>query len=92
MRVKPYYLHHPDLARGTAGFRPSLAEGRALMRALRGRVSGLCQPSYVLDLPGGHGKVPVGPCYAMPEAAGEGWRIEDPAGALHRYPPGADQG
>ena len=85
-RVKPYYLHHPDLARGTAAFRPSLAEGRALMRELRGRVSGLCQPSYVLDLPGGHGKVPVGPCYALPES-GEQWRIEDPWGGQHFYPP-----
>ena len=87
MRVKPYYLHHPDLARGTAGFRPGLAEGRALMRQLRGRISGLCQPSYVLDLPGGHGKVPVGPCYVE---AGEGpgeWLVEDPNGARHLYPP-----
>jgi lysine 2,3-aminomutase len=86
-RVKPYYLHHPDLARGTAAFRPSLAEGRALMRALRGRVSGLCQPSYVLDLPGGHGKVPVGPGYAVPDESGERWLIEDPWGGRHSYPP-----
>jgi lysine 2,3-aminomutase len=86
MRVKPYYLHHPDLARGTAGFRPNLAEGRALMRALRGRVSGLCQPTYVLDLPGGAGKVPVGPCYAVP-GEGEAWWVEDPAGTQHPYPP-----
>ena len=86
MRVKPYYLHHPDLARGTAGFRPSLADGRALMAALRGRVSGLCQPTYVLDLPGGYGKVPVGPCYAETGEAAE-WRIRDPQGMLHRYPP-----
>ena len=91
MRVKPYYLHHPDLARGTAGFRPSLAQGQALLRQLRGRVSGLCQPTYVLDLPGGHGKVPVGPCYAVADSAGEGWRIEDPAGAGHVYPPRTDQ-
>ncbi len=91
MRVKPYYLHHPDLARGTAGFRPGLAEGRALMRALRGRVSGLCQPAYVLDLPGGYGKVPVGPCYAMP-GEGEEWSVEDPSGARHPYPPRAAGG
>ena len=59
-RIKPYYLHHPDLAPGTSHFRLSIAEGQALMGALRGRVSGLCQPTYVLDIPGGHGKVPVG--------------------------------
>jgi len=87
MRVKPYYLHHPDLARGTARFRLDLAQGQALMRALRGRVSGLCQPTYVLDLPVGGGKVPVGPCYAVPGGAGDRWLIEDPAGRNHPYPP-----
>jgi len=60
-RVKPYYLHQGDLAPGTAHFRTTLAEGQALMRALRGRLSGIAQPTYVVDLPGGHGKVPVGP-------------------------------
>jgi lysine 2,3-aminomutase len=62
-RIKPYYLHHGDLAPGTAHLRTTLAQGQELMRALRGRVSGLCQPDYVLDIPGGHGKAPVGPNY-----------------------------
>ena len=87
MRVKPYYLHHPDLARGTARFRPTLEEGQALMRRLRGRVSGLCQPTYVLDLPGGHGKVPVGPCYATQQGPSGAWSIGDPDGRTHHYPP-----
>jgi len=86
LRVKPYYLHHPDLARGTAHLRPELADGQALMRSLRGRVSGLCQPHYVLDLPGGHGKVPVGPCYAREGEAGR-WSVADPDGRVHLYPP-----
>ena len=64
-RVKPYYLHHADLAPGTAHLRTSLAEGQELMRQLRGRVSGLCQPTYMLDIPGGAGKVPVGPAYVV---------------------------
>jgi lysine 2,3-aminomutase len=85
-RVKPYYLHHPDLARGTGHFRVDLRAGQALMRGLRGRVSGLCQPGYVLDLPGGFGKVPVGPCYAR-DHGGEGWIVEDFEGGQHRYPP-----
>ena len=51
MRVRPYYLHHPDLARGTGHFRISVPEGQALMKALRGRISGLCQPTYVIDIP-----------------------------------------
>jgi lysine 2,3-aminomutase len=86
MRVKPYYLHHLDLAPGTGHFRTGLDAGQALMRDLRGRVSGLCQPSYVLDLPGGHGKVPVGPCHARPAGPGM-WEIEDPRGICHTYPP-----
>jgi lysine 2,3-aminomutase len=84
MRIKPYYLHHADLARGTAHFRTGIAAGRRLVKALRGPVSGLCQPTYVLDIPGGHGKVPIGESAAR--RAGKGWRIEDPAGRLHEYP------
>jgi lysine 2,3-aminomutase len=86
MRVKPYYLHHPDLAPGTAHFRLGIAEGQALVGALRGHISGLCQPSYVLDIPGGYGKVSLAPCAAS--AAGAGcWDVEDSAGRKHRYPP-----
>lgn len=58
-RIRPYYLHHPDLAPGTSHLRPTLAEGRAVVDALRGAVSGLAQPTYVLDLPGGEGKAPA---------------------------------
>ncbi len=80
-RVKPYYLHHADLAPGTARFRTGIAEGQALMRALRGHYSGLCQPTYVLDLPGGHGKSPIGPSY-LNERTGT---ICDYNGAAHTY-------
>jgi lysine 2,3-aminomutase len=86
MRVKPYYLHHADLARGTAHFRTDIAAGQHLVRALRGRVSGLCQPTYVLDIPGGYGKVPIAPCAIFPAASPGGWIVEDPAGAKHAYP------
>jgi lysine 2,3-aminomutase len=84
MRVKPYYLHHLDRAPGTAQFRTGIGAGQDLMRALRGRLSGLCQPAYVLDLPGGFGKVPVGPAYARQGA--QGWEVEDPDGRSHAYP------
>jgi lysine 2,3-aminomutase len=84
-RVKPYYLHHADLAPGTSHLRTDLAKGQALMRELRGRVSGLCQPTYVLDIPGGHGKVPVGPCYLANENGSVS--VQDPAGGRHVYPP-----
>lgn len=90
-RIKPHYLHHGDLARGTGHFRLSLREGQDLMRRLRGHVSGLLQPTYILDIPGGHGKVPVGPVYAAPAADGGGWTVSDPWGCSHAYDdPGID--
>jgi lysine 2,3-aminomutase len=85
-RIKPYYLHHGDLAPGTSHLRTSIEHGQRLMRALRGRLSGLCQPEYVLDIPGGHGKSPIGPSYLSQDAAG-GTRVEDFNGASHCYPP-----
>ena len=81
-RVKPYYLHHPDMAPGTSHFRMTIAEGRHIVRQLRGRVSGLAQPLYVLDIPGGHGKVPVGPAYIDED----GGTVIDPSGSHHSYP------
>jgi lysine 2,3-aminomutase len=87
-RVKPYYLHHPDLARGTAHFRISIAEGRALVGALRGRISGLCQPLYVLDIPGGFGKVPIGEGFVTGEDGT--YRARDFHGESHAYPPRHD--
>jgi len=83
-RIKPYYLHHADMAPGTAHFRTTIAEGQALMRALRGRVSGLAQPTYVLDIPGGYGKVPVGPSY-IDMCGDAGAMVEDIAGGKHKY-------
>jgi len=84
-RIKPYYLHHGDLAPGTAHLRTSIEQGQELMRALRGRVSGLCQPTYVLDIPGGHGKSPIGPNYVCQDETGI--KVEDFQGNRHCYPP-----
>ena len=94
-RIKPYYLHHGDLAPGTAHWRTGIAEGQALMRALRGRLSGLCQPTYVLDIPGGHGKSPIGPSYLARVGGGEQaprYQVEDFNGGRHAYPPVAPTG
>ncbi len=81
--VKPYYLHHGDLAPGIGHLRTTIVEGQALMKALRGRLSGLCQPTYVLDIPGGAGKVPVGPNYVSREDGA--CLIEDVTGGRHAY-------
>lgn len=90
-RIKPYYLHHLDLARGTGHFRVSLERGRQIVAGLRGRVSGLCQPSFMLDIPGGHGKVPVGPSHLT--ALGDGaYEIRDPKGIVHLYRDPAGKG
>jgi len=80
-RIRPYYLHHPDPAPGTSRFRLTIAEGQAIVRQLRGRLSGLAQPTYVLDIPGGHGKVPIGPGY-LEDGGG---RVADPGGVWHEY-------
>ena len=84
-RVKPYYLHHGDLAPGTAHLRTTIAEGQALMRALRERLSGLALPLYVLDIPGAHGKVPIGPGYLTQHADAGGYTVEDGRGERHVY-------
>ena len=85
-RIKPYYLHHADLAPGTAHLRTSIADGQSLMRGLQGRYSGLCQPAYVLDIPGGFGKSPIGPNYMSADCS----TVEDFNGRRHAYPPPAD--
>jgi len=84
MRVKPYYLHHPDLAPGTSHFRLSIEEGRAIVSALRSKVSGLCMPHYMLDIPGGHGKVPLTES-PVSDAADGCYAIEDRLGIMHHY-------
>ena len=82
-RVKPYYLHHGDLAPGTAHFRTTIAEGQALMGELRRRLSGLALPAYVLDSPGAFGKIPLTP--NMISQQGSGYQFTDPAGHVHAY-------
>jgi lysine 2,3-aminomutase len=95
-RIKPYYLHHGDLAPGTSHLRTTVEQGQQIMRRLRGRVSGLCQPDYVVDIPGGHGKAPAGPNYLLPENSfapdreqpnETRYRIIDYCGDVHLYPP-----
>lgn len=83
-RIKPYYLHHADRAPGTAHFRTSVARGQQLMRELRGRVSGLCLPEYVLDIPGGHGKSPLAEGWVRETE--DGLTVTDYNGNLHDYP------
>jgi lysine 2,3-aminomutase len=82
-RIKPYYLHHPDLAPGTSHFRNRIEDGLALMRDLRARLSGLAMPTYMLDIPGGFGKVPLESNNV--EKTAQGHRIRDAHGVWHDY-------
>src|SRR5262249_17494587 len=82
-RIKPYYLHHADLAPGTSHFRTSVAEGQQLVRELQARASGLCQPRYVIDIPGGYAKAQL----ACPDIEGQPgtYRLRDHNGCWHVY-------
>lgn len=85
LRVRPYYLHHPDQVRGTRHFWCSPGKGLGLMSALRGHISGMCIPHYVVDLPGGHGKVPLTP-EAVVSCEADRWRIRTYSGEIVDYP------
>jgi lysine 2,3-aminomutase len=82
-RIKPYYLHHGDLAPGTSHFRTRIEDGLALMKQLRMRLSGLEMPIYMLDIPGGFGKVPLESDHL--EKTSTGYRVRDLSGRWHGY-------
>ncbi len=65
MRVRPYYLYQCDLVSGTSHFRTSVQKGIEIIRGLRGHTSGYAVPNYVIDAPGGGGKIPVMPDYVV---------------------------
>lgn len=85
IRVRPYYLHHPDLVRGTGHFRVPIRKGLDIMAGIQGHTSGLCLPHYVIDMPGGGGKVPLLPEYVQGVAAGN-LTVKPYGGNLYEYP------
>ena len=85
IRVKPYYLHHPDAVAGTAHFRLPLERGLDIIKAMRGHISGMAIPHYVIDLPGGHGKTPMTPDYLKSMHEDEAL-VENYEGRMCRYP------
>jgi lysine 2,3-aminomutase len=84
-RIRPYYLHHPDPVRGTAHFRVPVEKGLSIMAALRGNVSGMGVPYYMIDLPGGGGKVPLLPEYVTGHTD-KGLVVRNFAGKCFDYP------
>src|SRR5258707_6253035 len=69
-RVKPYYIYQCDLIAGSAHLRTSVRKGMEIMEALRGHTTGYAVPTYVIDAPGGGGKVPIAPEYVLCRNAG----------------------
>jgi lysine 2,3-aminomutase len=86
LKVKPYMLHQLDAAPGTAHFRVPIEQGQQIMRTLRGKISGLCMPEYMLDIPGGFGKIPLTPSYCSHNGE-KSYTLTDPQGNAHNYPP-----
>ncbi|MDP2863534.1 MAG: KamA family radical SAM protein [Desulfobacterales bacterium] len=87
IRVRPYYIHHPDVVRGSSHFRTTIKEGLGIMRSLHGYASGLCVPQYVIDLPGGGGKIPLLPEYIR-EVSDENLNVPNYKGEIFNYPAG----
>lgn len=85
IRVKPYYLHQGDLVKGTGHFRTPIQRGLEIMEALRGHLSGLCVPQFMIDLPGGGGKIPLLPEYVLEKRNTE-WYVQTFDKKIVAYP------
>lgn len=84
IRVRPYYIYQCDPVRGTQHFRTPVAVGINIMEKLRGHTSGYAVPTYVIDGPGGGGKIPVGPAYIMSQAKGK-YVLRNYKGKIYTY-------
>jgi len=84
IRVRPYYIHQMDLVQGTGHFRTSVDQGLKIMAGLRGYTSGMATPYYVIDLPGGKGKVPILPDDVKKE--GKTFFLRNYLGEIIEYP------
>ena len=84
LRVRPYYLHHMDLVRGTGHFRTLIETGLGILQELRGPLSGMALPHYVIDSPGGRGKIPLQPEYLL--GLGDQARLRTPGGEILEFP------
>jgi lysine 2,3-aminomutase len=88
-RVKPYYIYQCDLINGSAHLRSSVRRGLEIMESLRGHTSGYAVPQYVIDAPGGGGKVPISPDYVL-SRNNDRVVIRNFEGRVFEYPEAAD--
>ena len=86
MRVKPYYIYQCDPITGSEHFRTPVAKGVEIIRSLRGHTSGYAVPTYVIDAPGGGGKIPVAPEYTAGRDAEGNLNLINYEGGSYRYP------
>ena len=84
MRIRPYYIYQCDLAKGISHFRTPVEAGIRIIEALRGHTSGLAVPHFVVDAPGGGGKIPVNPDYVVLRD-GKRWVLRNYAGKEYEY-------
>jgi lysine 2,3-aminomutase len=84
IRVRPYYIYQCDPVRGTSHFRTSITTGIHIMEKLRGHTSGYAIPTYVVDAPGGGGKIPVAPNYIIAQSKGE-FTLRNFKGEIYSY-------
>lgn len=85
-RIKPYYLHHPDLANGTKHFRLPIQKGQSIYKELLKKLSGIARPHYCLDIPNGAGKIPIHDNHAVQDHQDpHKWTLSDANGNLHDY-------
>ena len=84
IRVRPYYIYQCDPVRGTQHFRTPVAVGINIMEKMRGHTSGYAVPIYVIDGPGGGGKIPVGPNYILSQAKGK-YVLRNYKGKIYTY-------
>ena len=85
IRVRPYYIYQCDLAMGTEHFRTSIATGIQIIEKLRGHTTGYAVPTYVVDAPGGGGKIPVEPVYLVSRGKGK-VVLRNYEGKIYEYP------
>jgi lysine 2,3-aminomutase len=88
-RVKPYYLYQCDLITGSAHLRASVRKGLEIMESLRGHTTGYAVPQYVIDTPGGGGKVPINPDYVLSRTARR-VILRNYEGKIFEYPEACD--
>jgi lysine 2,3-aminomutase len=84
IRVRPYYIYQCDPVKGTAHFRTPVADGINIIEKLRGHTSGYALPTYVIDGPGGGGKIPVSPAYVLSQAKGK-YVLRNYKGKIYTY-------